>query len=63
MTNAEAAALDPQLRMLLEVTYECLENAGTPIQTAAGSNTSSLWIIVFRYAYWSVRFRPLMARW
>lgn len=26
MTASEAAALDPQLRILLEVTFECLEN-------------------------------------
>ena len=26
LTAAEATALDPQLRILLEVTYECLES-------------------------------------
>ena len=26
MTQGEANAMDPQHRMLLEVTYECLEN-------------------------------------
>jgi len=26
MTNISSSALDPQLRMLLEVTYECMEN-------------------------------------
>jgi hypothetical protein len=40
MTGAEAGALDPQLRMLLEVTYECLENAGMPLQEVAASKTS-----------------------
>ena len=40
MTSSEAAALDPQLRILLEVVYECLENSGIPIQTVAGSDTS-----------------------
>lgn len=40
MTGAEASALDPQLRMLLEVVYECLEDSGIPIHEATGSNTS-----------------------
>ncbi|KAI8627782.1 putative polyketide synthase [Xylariaceae sp. FL1651] len=40
MTASEAAALDPQLRMLLEVTFECLENAGLPIECLAGTDTS-----------------------
>ncbi|KAI0451648.1 putative polyketide synthase [Xylaria acuta] len=40
MTAAEAATLDPQLRMLMEVTFECLENAGMPIEGLARSDTS-----------------------
>ena len=56
MTASEAAALDPQLRMLMEVTFECLENgnfyllrpyvcsntytAGRPIENLVGSDTS-----------------------
>lgn len=40
MTSAEAAALDPQLRMLLEVVYECFENTGIPIHDVAGTDTS-----------------------
>ncbi|KAK6221501.1 Type I Iterative PKS [Pestalotiopsis sp. IQ-011] len=31
--------MDPQKRMLLEVTYECLENAGMAIETLKGSKT------------------------
>ena len=31
MTAAEATALDPQLRILLEVSYECLENGKLPL--------------------------------
>lgn len=28
--------MDPQQRQLLEVTYECLENAGLPLETISG---------------------------
>lgn len=40
MTGAEAAALDPALRMMLEVVYECLEDSGVPMQSVVGSDTS-----------------------
>ncbi|KAI1124687.1 putative polyketide synthase [Nemania abortiva] len=40
MTAAEAATLDPQLRMLMEVTFECLENAGIPMKGLVRSDTS-----------------------
>ncbi|KAK5657389.1 hypothetical protein OQA88_2959 [Cercophora sp. LCS_1] len=35
-----AAAMDPQIRMLLEVTFEALEAAGLPLSKVLGSNTS-----------------------
>ncbi|KAI0153232.1 putative polyketide synthase, partial [Xylariaceae sp. FL1272] len=37
---AEARALDPQQRMLLEVVYEALESAGLPIAELRGSDTA-----------------------
>lgn len=40
MTAAEASALDPQLRMLLEVAYECIENGGMRMEDLVGSDTS-----------------------
>lgn len=40
MTPVEARWLDPQQRRMLEVTYECLESAGLPINEVAGSNTA-----------------------
>lgn len=39
MTPIEAQWLDPQQRKMLEVCYEVLENAGVPLEGAAGSNT------------------------
>ncbi|VUC29994.1 unnamed protein product [Clonostachys rosea] len=36
----QAAATDPQQRMLLETTYEALENAGWSREAVAGSNTA-----------------------
>ncbi|KAL8719832.1 MAG: hypothetical protein Q9225_003210 [Loekoesia sp. 1 TL-2023] len=40
MTQGEADAMDPQQRMLLEVTYEALENAGLPLDKVVGSDTA-----------------------
>ncbi|ORY58750.1 uncharacterized protein BCR38DRAFT_413069 [Pseudomassariella vexata] len=36
----EAGSMDPQQRMLLEVTYEAVENAGIPIERFMGTNTA-----------------------
>ena len=39
INNLEATYMDPQQRKLLEVIFECFENAGTGIQEIAGTNT------------------------
>lgn len=40
ITPLEAMAIDPQQRMLLEVAYEAIENAGIPIEDFKGTDTS-----------------------
>ncbi|KAF3057128.1 Lovastatin diketide synthase LovF [Daldinia childiae] len=40
MTSEEAAAMDPQQRILLETTYRALENAGIPMAMINNSDTS-----------------------
>ncbi|ENH98624.1 hypothetical protein COCC4DRAFT_45906 [Bipolaris maydis ATCC 48331] len=40
VSPAEAAALDPQQRMLLECSYEAFENSGTPMSKIVGTDTS-----------------------
>ncbi|RYP10656.1 hypothetical protein DL765_008038 [Monosporascus sp. GIB2] len=39
INNLEATYMDPQQRKLLEVVFECLENAGVPLDRVSGSNT------------------------
>jgi acyl transferase domain-containing protein len=39
ITAEEAKAMDPQARMLLECSYEALENAGLSVESIAGTNT------------------------
>lgn len=39
INNLEATYMDPQQRKLLEVTFECFESAGIPLEKASGSNT------------------------
>lgn len=36
----EASAMDPQHRMLLEVSYEAIENAGIPLEVFSGTDTA-----------------------
>lgn len=40
ITPLEAAAMDPQHRMLLEIAYEAVESAGIPLDAFVGSDTA-----------------------
>ncbi|KAL9080059.1 MAG: hypothetical protein Q9159_007665 [Coniocarpon cinnabarinum] len=40
ITAGEATAMDPQSRLLLEVSYECLENAGASMESVVGSDAA-----------------------
>ncbi|KAL7787176.1 polyketide synthase [Trichoderma ceciliae] len=40
INNLEASYMDPQQRKLLEVVYECFENAGLSIEDVSGTNTA-----------------------
>ncbi|ESZ98068.1 hypothetical protein SBOR_1599 [Sclerotinia borealis F-4128] len=46
----EAVAIDPQQRILLEVTYEAMENAGISIDSIKGSNTG-VYVATFTHDY------------
>ncbi len=37
-SHVDATAMDPQQRQLLEVVYECLENAGMPLESLDGAS-------------------------
>jgi acyl transferase domain-containing protein len=40
ISGADAAAMDPQQRQLLEVVYECLENSGVPLEKLYGAQVA-----------------------
>lgn len=40
ISPVEASAIDPQHRILLEVAYEAIENAGIPLQNIQGTDTA-----------------------
>ncbi|KAL9598452.1 MAG: hypothetical protein Q9219_004488 [cf. Caloplaca sp. 3 TL-2023] len=56
INNVEATYMDPQQRKLLEITYECLENAGVPIENIRGSNTG-VFAGSFTMDYWMTQTR------
>ncbi|ROV92586.1 hypothetical protein VMCG_08925 [Cytospora schulzeri] len=39
ISRADCIAMEPQQRQLLEVSYECLENAGIPLEKVSGTKT------------------------
>lgn len=39
ISRADCIAMEPQQRQLLEVSYECLENAGIPLERISGTKT------------------------
>ncbi|KAK4180644.1 hypothetical protein QBC36DRAFT_297446 [Triangularia setosa] len=58
ITAAEAIAMDPQQRVLLETVYEGLEGAGLTIEGLKGSNTG-VYVGVMYVDYESLQFRDL----
>ncbi|RFU25348.1 hypothetical protein B7463_g10989, partial [Scytalidium lignicola] len=42
ISRVDSIAMDPQQRQLLEVTYECLENAGIPMEKISGKKIGCL---------------------
>ncbi|RYP64884.1 hypothetical protein DL771_008561 [Monosporascus sp. 5C6A] len=42
ISHVDSVAMDPQQRQLLEVTYECLENAGIPLEVISGKAVGCL---------------------
>lgn len=54
----EAHAMDPQQRILLQTTYEALENAGMPLEDIGGSRTA-VYISSFVYDYQRMGYKDL----
>ncbi|KAI1178391.1 reducing type I polyketide synthase [Nemania sp. FL0916] len=42
ISQMDASSMDPQQRVLMEVVYECLENAGVPIESLSGQRVGCL---------------------
>ena len=60
ISSEEAKAMDPQQRILLEVAYEALENAGIALNDIRGSNTG-VWIATFTHDYENMQYRDLLS--
>ena len=56
INNIEATFMDPQQRKLLEVVYECLENAGVPLEQINGANIG-VFVGSFTLDYWMMQTR------
>ncbi|KAI9781322.1 MAG: Type I Iterative PKS [Peltula sp. TS41687] len=56
INNVEATFMDPQQRKLLEVVYECLENAGIPLHQVNGANVGCF-VGSFTLDYWMMQTR------
>jgi Polyketide synthase modules and related proteins len=52
ISRTDCIAMDPQQRQLLEVVYECLENAGTPLEAVSGTRTGVIVGTNFIGQYW-----------
>lgn len=52
ISRTDCIAMDPQQRQLLEVAYECLENAGMPLEAVSGTKTGVVVGTNFIGAYW-----------
>lgn len=53
LSRTDAIAMDPQQRHLLEVVYECLENAGLSMEKLDGAK---VWLLRRFLCCWYVRY-------
>ncbi|KAI1754791.1 beta-ketoacyl synthase domain-containing protein [Xylaria castorea] len=58
VSRQEAATIDPKQRILLQTTYEALENAGIPMEQVRGSKTS-VYVSTFTYDFERIGFRDM----
>ncbi|KAI1293103.1 beta-ketoacyl synthase domain-containing protein [Xylaria venustula] len=56
ISRQEAATMDPKQRILLQTTYEALENAGIPMENIRGTKTS-VYVSTFTYDFERMGFR------
>jgi acyl transferase domain-containing protein len=58
ISRAEADSMDPQQRMMLEVSYEAFENAGIPMENLANSKTGCF-VAAFTHDYREMQFQDV----